>query len=359
MTWVGWTLGMQGEKVRAIQDKLTRKYQWARDMGVQVSGTYDQTTADAIAELQRRTALPVTGIADYATQVRLGVVELRPPALTVAYTVPGTWAGWNDGPPAWTAWKLDPKRFRQQGVGYPAMGFLQPNPQVSYNESRDAGVAELRRLALPDPEPKVLLGYSQGADVVVRFLHSWPAERRGEIAKVVTFGSPGRPPGPTLLGNNPEGSGISGVFTPEWARDRTYDFTIDGDMYSEAVGLLPWLYDILTRLEISLEFAAYLFQLLASTVGAQLLGTLTGGNAGAAGFGALAGVLGLVTPGPVTQTGGPISLTAIIAALPAIVQTIVAALRFVATNAHQHYHDQPLFDGLTGVDRAAQIINAA
>jgi hypothetical protein len=24
----------------------------------------------------------------------------------VAYTVPGTWAGFNDGPPAWTAWQL-------------------------------------------------------------------------------------------------------------------------------------------------------------------------------------------------------------------------------------------------------------
>src|SRR5690606_25706585 len=22
----------------------------------------------------------------------------------VVYTIPGTWAGWNDGPPAWTAW---------------------------------------------------------------------------------------------------------------------------------------------------------------------------------------------------------------------------------------------------------------
>ena len=354
MTWVGYTVGMQGEQVRKIQHELVRKYAWARTMGVQVTGTYDQTTADAIAEFQRRVGLPVTGIANFDTQVRLGAVELAPPTLTTAYTVPGTWAAWNDGPPAWTAWKLNPARFRQQGVGFNTAAFLQPDPQHCYVEAITEGTAELLRLALPDPNPKVWLGYSMGADVVVHALLAWPAERRKEIKTVITFGSPGRPPGLTKLGNDPGGSGISGAFTPEWARDRTWDFTIDGDMYANAVGLLPFLYQILIRLELSIEFATYLFQMLTTKFGDQLLGTE---HADASGAGALARILGLVTPGPVTHTSGPVSMEAILANLVKIIPTIAAALKFVSTNAHFHYHDQPLFNGLTGVDRAVQIIS--
>ncbi|WP_235630974.1 hypothetical protein [Mycobacteroides abscessus] len=46
------------------------------------------------------------------------------------------------------------------------------------------------------------------------------------------------------------------------------------------------------------------------------------------------------------------------ALLPQIIQTIAAALKFVQTNAHFHYHDQPqpFWRGLTAVDCAAQII---
>jgi hypothetical protein len=32
--------------------------------------------------------------------------KLISPERVVADTVPGAWAGWNDGPPAWTAWQL-------------------------------------------------------------------------------------------------------------------------------------------------------------------------------------------------------------------------------------------------------------
>jgi hypothetical protein len=60
------------------------------------------------------------------------------------------------------------------------------------------------------------------------------AHRAGDLLKVITFGSPCRPPGPTLLGNNPPGSGISGIYTPEQFRSRTYDFVLNGDMYATA-----------------------------------------------------------------------------------------------------------------------------
>ena len=348
---------MRGPEVATIKDKLVRKFAWARDKFPTLTERtefYDQATAAAIKEFQFRVALPANGIADTATLVRLGVVTPTRTTTALVATVPGTWAGWNDGPPAWVAWGLDAGRFRQQGVAYPAMGFLSPDPNVSYNESRDAGTEELLRLSLQDAGPKVWIGYSQGADVIVRALHRWPAERRPEIRAVVTFGSPGRRPGPTLLGNDPEGAGISGVFTPDWAAARTWDFCIDGDMYCNAVGLLPTLYDILTRMELSADFAMYLFQILTSDVGAQLMGTAAGG--GQPGAGVLSGVHGLVTHGPLPFGGGQVSLQNILFNLPAIIQTLGAALRFVITGAHGHYHDQPLFDGMSAVDRARRII---
>jgi hypothetical protein len=105
---------------------------------------------------------------------------------------------------------------------------------------------------------------------------------------------------------------------------------------------------------LSIEFATYLFQILISNVGSLLVGTTPSDARGA---GALSSLLGLVTPGPIANRTGPVILSVIIANLPAIVQTLIAALQFVFTGAHGHYHDQALFGGLTAVDRAAQIIN--
>jgi hypothetical protein len=70
-------------------------------------------------------------------------------------------------------------------------------------------------------------------------------------------------------------------------------------------------------------------------------------------------VAALVTTGPTNQVGGQIlGVMKLFALLPQIIQTIAAALKFVQTNAHFHYHDQPepFWRGLTAVDCAAQII---
>ena len=396
------------EQCAAIQRKAGGG-SYAASLGLVVNGRYDGPTARFVREFQayktrNGVKLPANkaagpGDCDYATKRELGVlpgssiVVAKPPP-AVAYSIPGTWGGWNDGPPAWTCWRLDPKRFYQQGVQYPAMGFLNPDPNVSYNESRDAGVAELLRLALPDPRPKVPIGYSQGADVVTRFLYAWPAERRHEIVRVIKFGDPGHLPGVQGSVNG----GISRVFTPEWAADRTMSYQIKGDMYGDAPGLLPFLYEVLTRMEASGEFLFYLFGLLtgipvdaagaggllgnlgtlgglapilgglaglatpapsapANTLGQQLLGT---GGPKLPGFGALSGLLGLVTPGPVTQTSGPVSLAAMLLNIPAIIQTLIAALEFLFTQAHGKYGGDgsaQIFNGTDAVIDAAGSIN--
>jgi len=160
-------------------------------------------------------------------------------------------------------------RVRNQPVGYPASGFLYPNPFLSYNESVGLGMAELVRLILMNAGKFYLCGYSQGAEVVVRtlglMLPGQPlAHRAGDLLDVVTFGNPCRAPGPTLLGNNPVGAGISRVFTPTEFRSRTYDFVLDGDMYATATDdtLLHLGYEALTALELDLPFALKIITLI-------------------------------------------------------------------------------------------------
>lgn len=336
--WIGYGLGDAGEQVTKIQHRLIYafpKNSQAVSLGVEKTGYYDSQTEQAVRNVQpflkddiTGQFLPATGIANYATQLALGVVT-RAPA---------------------------PKRFYQQGIGYPAMGFLQPDPNTSYVESRTAGTKELLKWMLPDTRKKVILGYSQGDDVVARALAQWPANRRHEIETVVGFGSPSRPQGLTLLGNDPGGCGISGHWTPEWARDRTYHFTHDGDMYANARGMLFLLYDILTRMELSLEFAMYLFQVLSTEAGKVLLGISPSSLTGA---GALDMLSKLVTTGISTAVGKeivpPLTLFTL---LPQIIWLLIDALKFVSTNAHMRYHDLPLpeWRGLTAVDCAAQII---
>lgn len=329
------------DEIRKLQRRLLFAYATnsrAHEAGVIESGIFDVATDQALRAMQTWLAEHEDpkynrepGVLTYDCKTRLGVVLVAP--------------------------KAKDKRFVQQGVGFSTDAFLMGDPTHSYVDARAEGSAELLRLALPMVGvPKVWMGYSMGDDVVNTALLQWPQDRRDEIKLIIGFGGPSRRGGPTLLGNDPGGIGIAGVFGPDWAAGITYQFTHEGDMYANAVGLLPWLYQILTRMEISLDFAAYLFNLFISTVGKQLLGLLASALPGA---GALSAVANLVTTGPTNQVGGQIlDVMKLFALLPQIIQTIAAALKFVSTNAHFHYHDQPetFWRGLTAVDCAAQII---
>jgi hypothetical protein len=385
MSWDGiWRLTdppMSGDQVSLIQSRALRAFaSYAVPLGVTVNGLYDAPTAAFVAEYQHRKEmggyrpeLPVNptarrGDCDYATKQALGILPMAPPPVRkgpeyVGYAVPGTWGQWNVGPHCMAVNRAS--NVWVQGVQWNTNAFLNPDPQHSYVEARSEGTAELLRLALPDPRPKIIAGYSMGADVVVRFLHAWPADRRDEIKGVFTFGSPGRPPGPTKLGPDPGGQGISGVFTPEWARAREWSYTIDGDMYSEAVGVMNPIYELLTRMEATPEFAKYLFTWLTgipldfgailsnvkappTEIGAVLLG-LAGG--GVPGFAALAPIIKWITGGD-----DLISLPEILLNIPAIVISLVGLLKFVFTGAHGHYWVDPIFGGMTAEDHAAATV---
>lgn len=328
------------DEIRKLQRRLLFAYaknSRAHDEGVVESGIFDAATDRALRNMQIWLATNEDlkfnrepGVLTYDCKLRLGVIVL----------------------PA----KAPEKRFVQQGVGYNTDAFLMGDPTHSYVDACNEGSAEFLRLALPlVGVPKVVLPYSMGADAARQALERWPADRRDEIKFIGAFGNPCRRPGPTLLGNDPGGQGIAGVWYPEWTWDRLYDFTQPGDMYPNATGLLPQLYQILTRMEATTDFALYLFNLLASSFGPTLLGTVASTLSGA---GALSGILGLITPGPATQTSGTINLMAMITNIPAIIQTIAAALQFVQTNAHFRYNDLPqsYWRDLPAVDCAAQLI---
>lgn len=413
MAWDGiWRLidpPMTGAQVLQMQVKALAGFSsYAVPLGVKANGVYDAPTAAWVAEYQKRKndsgyqpRLPANssaapGDCDYETKRALGLIagSVITPNLpgAVAYAVPGTGGIWNFGPQWWVCERLDGRRIFSQGVFYNTSAFLAPDPMHSYVEAVREGLAEMLRLALPDPRPKIPIGYSMGADVVVQFLQAWPENRRDEIAQVITFGSPGRPPGNDESGSFSTNGGISRNFTPEWARARERSYHINGDMYSDAPGLHPFFYQILTRLELSASFAFYLFglltglptgggvgdllggviggvlgggntnqQALPSVLGQQLLG-LGGAMIGTVipGFGLLAPILGLVTPGLTSVLSGPISLAAMLLNLPAIIQTLLALLKFLFTGAHNKYggtNSAQIFGGTDAVINAAGAIN--
>lgn len=343
-------VGDRSPEIRRIKAHMRAMY---RSYAGHLADTdvFDEEMVAAVSEMQRRQKVRVTGWIGYGDKVRMRYVIEGPD--TVGYAVPGTWGQWNIGPQAMAVNRY-PERVFLQGVQFNTSAFINPDPRHSYAEACQEGVAELLRLSLPDPRRKVIAGYSLGAEVVARFLAAWPAERRREILCVITFGSPSRPPGPTKLGPDPGGAGISGFYTPEWARDREWSYTINGDMYSEANSpLMTALYQILTRMEMSVEFMRYLFGVLTSSVGPALLGIA---GAMIPGFGVLRGLLGLVTEGDETQTDGPPNLLAMMMNLPIIITALIGALKFVFTGAHGKYWVNREFEGMTAEDHAASVV---
>lgn len=379
---------LEGDIVLKAQHRALHAFgSYSKPLGVVENGKYDAPLAAFMGEFQDRKnrsgylpQLPANpnakrGDMDKATKEALGILPTAPapPGPKIAgYAVPGTWGIWNLGPQV-MAVNRSPDKVWVQGVGYNTGAFLNPDPTHSYVEAKREGVAEFLRLALPDFRPKILSGYSMGADVVTQCLYEWPAERRGEIISVIKFGDPGHLPGFGKVGSNSAHGGISRIYTPDWAEPITYSYQIDGDMYGDAPGWLPQMYALLTRMELSVDFIKYLFTWLTgvpldlgsmftgvtappSPTGAALLGV--SGAKSVAGYGSLSGLLGLITPGPVTQTNGPISLLVMLADIPTVVVSLIAALKFVFTGAHGHYwgDDHRFYDGLCAEDHAARAV---
>jgi hypothetical protein len=263
-------------------------------------------------------------------------------------TAAGTWAPWHVGYPADVArgvtseWdiiqaeilgKAGPD-FRWQGLGYPAVGFLNPDPNTSYNESVQMGLDEGVRLGLEahrNGERIVIIGYSQGAEVAVR-VASELYKHGITVLAVITFGSPCRRPGPTLTGNNPPGSGISRYYGHVDLWPLTHDFTLPGDMYPNAPEdtYLPEFYELFVQAETSIPFFGAVIKFLTPFVFAGFSGMITGG---------IFGAIGAVD-------------------IPKAIKTMSVAMQFASTNAHGSYHlPRSEYGGRSATGAAIDILN--
>lgn len=217
--WVGWGLGDQDPKVADIQKFLARKY--ASYAGKLIAtGTYDEATADAVAEAQRRLNLQPTGIFNYATQLATGYVKVAAPDTSgkpLLVAVEGHMSDMWHGPVADTMTILEAEgRGRFQPIGY-------ENGSIPFNNQ--SGVQALydvySRETLLDGRPfrrgtkSVLSDFSQGGIVVYDFTTQYlmPGQeldwRTPDILGRLSYGNPTRTTGSAA----PWSVGQGGPFT--------------------------------------------------------------------------------------------------------------------------------------------------
>jgi hypothetical protein len=233
-TWIGWGLGDDNPKVADMKGFLRRKFPSYASV-LNDSTVYDETMTQVVAEMQKRYGLPVTGVMNYATQVRCGYITPDPADKPTLLTVCGTGVPWWVGPDADLARAVE-STYRWQPVGYGARPFpMWP----SISEGRNELVRQINLF----PGPIALAGYSQGAVVVGQvwkhdMLPSFGVlhHRLKDVQKAVTFGDPMREAGRAWSDGvslaRPESSGILDdrlEDTPDWWRSYAHA----NDLYTD------------------------------------------------------------------------------------------------------------------------------
>ena len=230
MAWRGYELTdppMRGPEVALIREKLAGKFGWARDMGVTEGDVYDQTTAVAIEEFQRRVGLSPTGIADFKTRVRLGAWPPPPPPRHAGLTFRGTGGivGMDYTSRIAQEAGLDevPILYPASMGGIPVGAANDPNAP-SGNDCVDIAVELAVDWLESNPNRTFcILGYSLGATAASRLRALLlPGQRLERFADNYVCGAmvanPARAFGHTFfLGPVPDGEGISDFHVPREA----------------------------------------------------------------------------------------------------------------------------------------------
>jgi hypothetical protein len=343
--WIGYGLGDSGGRIPNIQHRLLYAYPAHSNSilhGVIQSGTYDLATQLSVMDFAHYcnatdgTHFRTDGICDYALQVRLG-----------AYVPP----------------RLGPK-YPMQGVYYNSNAFLAPDPLHNYVQAITEAQREgVRLYSLEVGTPIIALGYSMGGDSVKMFMRGLPPEWRQYVKLAAAFGDPARPNPdvstllvPDVPGADGPGWGISRNAHDTWYQDRLLSFGIDHDWYPRCrTEVLALLYRILTRAALTLEFASYLFSVLPTLPGQILLGATPSDDPAA---GALAGLAPQVISSGSQAVNGILNPLALFTLLPQLVELMIDAVQFAATNTHGMYGDpaHALWDGRTAVDYAVEQI---
>ncbi|WP_109523726.1 MULTISPECIES: alpha/beta fold hydrolase [Nocardia] len=108
---------------------------------------------------------------------------------------------------------LDRRRFRYSFIDYPA-DYGTPTP---YGDSVQIGIHALLSAIYASPNPVLLAGYSQGAGIAAQVAHKLSRGERNDLQVLgaALIACPLRPPGPTVLGGDPGGHGVSGSLVVE------------------------------------------------------------------------------------------------------------------------------------------------
>jgi len=369
--WLGYGLNDRGPEVEAIRTKLAFKYGWARDMGIGAGSEYDVLTVKAVSEFQRRTSLPVTGIANLATRIRLGTYPPPPPPRHAILCFRGTggvlgldYVDRIADAAAGFVERVDVAPELMPSMGAAPVGAASDLHALSGDESVDYMVdwAVSWKLARPG-RTLFVAGYSLGAIAATKFYCEFLpggrlAQFRDHFVGAVTLGNPARSYGHTFyLGAIPAGEGISDVRIPEPDRLaigwRWCDLVAPGDLYSNVVGGPDVLkvcrdaYRIVMGQQLH-DPAAMIREMLP-------LITKILGDAGIALPSLNVGGLGL---GPVAGLFGPPPATAGIAGAAAAFQAAVQGLKFVAaqppTGPHVTYEWCEAIPGRSYLDLGIQ-----
>lgn len=332
-------IGDSGPAVVRFTEWLNRKFKSYSN--VTVDGKYGLDEAKVVAEAMRRYGLTPS----FMDVVISGAsIHVQGAIATDEFLHR---AAYSDLPPR--------HRFELQGVGGDSRAFLNPPDAHSYEKATNGFGIEGNRLTPLLKPPIVPIGYSMGAESVCKYLKTLTPQQRPLIGAVVTFGDPSMPAGGSLLGDK-TGAGISGNPQPQWVWDRYYSFALDGDWYPQARGLLPFLYKVLSKAEMSADFAMYLFLQFPLEAMQQLMGLQPSSDPLAGVLGPLAGIM---TNGPMATIGSLLGPAQILMLLPQLIELLFDAVKFMQSSAHFMYGDpgHAVFDGMTGVDKAVQIVN--
>ena len=356
--WIGYGPGDSSPEVAKIERRLLAAFptnSHAEALGVKQDELYTDETAAAVRELatfinddpellhrmaggQRLARAQDLGVADLAFRKAIGAYVPPDAALQGAHR----------------------GRYPIQGVWADSRAFLNPPDAHSFEKATDQFRDEFLRLYRPMAgAPIWLIGYSMGGVSVCKCLNSLPTEWRHFVVGVTTFGDPSMPASGSLLGDDP-GEGISKMPQPQWVWDRYWSYSIDGDWYPRARGLLFLLYEILTKAELTVEFAAYLIRVLATLPGRILTGEAEPADdeTDRELHGVLRPLAQSITTGGAGVVGAFVSPAQTLIVLGTVISLLFDAIRFVATQAHGMYGDPRfrLWDGMTAVDHAAAII---
>jgi peptidoglycan hydrolase-like protein with peptidoglycan-binding domain len=316
--WVGYSINDTGPQVIKIQHRLLGAYpknSQAITLGVTESGTYDQATFNAVANIQPFFKLPSTGIADFATQRALGatvdtpVVPPKPAHRPIwFFNAPGSGADWNMGPSFDLGETItgnnnpDPTRqslnINTQPLGFIKggyLGLLGGDPTYSYvdvtydeylsllnclDTNPDVQAAYQARLADPNAVVELemwMSGYSQSADGMEDALEilfgdgGFTIPKTGEVTGVgkyrilrdringlVQFGNPSK-----------KTTGIARKVRPDWLDALIHNIFYDNDFYAMVPAsdvIRPDFYAIIVEANISLPFFVHVLKIAVPVV---------------------------------------------------------------------------------------------